>query len=319
MKVLVTGAAGYIGSHICKRYKDQGHTVIGLDRHFRSSARFYTDVFIPEDFASPTAFYAIEQNKPDVVIHCGAKSSVGPDVVDPGPYYLNNVAKTVLLLECIRKLPEKPVFLFSSSAAVYGDLNVDNIKEYYPKNPINPYGHTKLAVEQILENYSKSYGLKTLSLRYFNVCGAALDGSLGQRKDAPHIITKLLNAVKTKEPFILNGNSYETPDGTCIRDYIHIEDVVSAHLSAAKRLLDGYATNFALNLGSGVGTSNRELVDAVNSQIGPVNLIIGQKRGGDPARLVAYIDAVKLALNWQPRYSDLQTILATSWKWLKDL
>ena len=316
MKVLVTGAAGYIGSHICKRFKSAGHTVIGIDRNFRFDARLYTDYFIAEDFVGKTSIYALEMHKPDVVIHCAAKSVVGPDLVDPGPYYLNNVAKTAILLEHIRRLPQMPVFVFSSSAAVYGEPSTDQIKETDPLRPINTYGDTKKTVEEMLAIYHKAYGLKSVSLRYFNVCGASRDGSLGQSLDAPHIITRLLNSVVHQEPFTLNGICYNTPDGTCIRDYIHIEDLVSAHLQAVDGLLNGLPSG-ALNLGSGIGISNKELVNAVSEQIGYVHLLVGQERAGDPARLVADINTVKLALDWRPKHSDLDTILSSSWRWLR--
>jgi UDP-glucose-4-epimerase GalE len=308
-KVFVTGATGYIGSHVCKALKQAGYTVVGLDRVPRDHTIKHMDRFIEADYHSPVCFDALAYEKPNAVIHLAGTSLVGPSMADPAEYYVNNVAKTSAFLDTVRWLEHMPVVVFSSSAAVYGNPDAELIYENTSYNPLSPYGQTKAMIEIMLVDYCRAYGLKSASLRYFNACGADADGELGQAPGATHIIARLLESVRDNKEFTLYG------DGTHVRDYVHVTDLANAHVMAVQYLLSDMQECVALNLGSEKGFSNQEIVDAVVRRVGPVQIAKADSRPGDPARLVAGILQAKSTLGWSPDHSDLDTIIDTAWKW----
>jgi len=307
--VLVTGATGYIGSHVCKTLKQAGYEVVGLDRVSRPHTFKFMDRFVEADYHSDRCFEALAQEAPDAVIHLAGTSLVGPSVEDPGEYYTNNVAKTAAFLNVLRWLEKMPVVVFSSSAAVYGNPDVDVIYEHTPYSPISPYGTSKAMIEIMLTDYNRAYGMKSASLRYFNACGADESGELGQAPGATHIIARLLESVRDNNVFTLYG------DGTTVRDYVHVTDLAQAHMMAVQYLMSDMDECFALNLGSGEKITNQMVIDIVSQLIGPVQVAKTDPRPGDPARLVAGILQAKSKLGWSPKQSDLATIIHTAWKW----
>lgn len=308
-KIFVTGATGYIGSHVCKQLKQDGYEVVGLDRVPREHAVKHMDRFIEADYHSPVCFDALAYEKPDAVIHLAGTSLVGPSMADPAEYYVNNVAKTAAFLDTVRWLEKMPVVVFSSSAAVYGNPDAEVIYENTPYNPLSPYGQSKAMIEIMLVDYCRAYGLKSASLRYFNACGADADGELGQAPGATHIIARLLESVRDNTEFTLYG------DGTHVRDYVHVTDLARAHVMAVQYLMSDMQECIALNLGTGTGASNQEIVDLVAQLIGPVQLAKAEARPGDPARLVAGTVQAMATLGWSPEHSTLPTIIDTAWKW----
>jgi UDP-glucose 4-epimerase len=314
--VLVTGATGYIGSHVCKHLKRDGYRVIGLDRVAREHTLKHMDVFVQADYHGDECFNALTEHKPDAIVHCAGTSLVGPSMADPAEYYANNVAKTAGFLNAIRWLPKMPVLVFSSSAAVYGAPEVELIYENHPYSPMSPYGQSKAMIEIMLTDFNRAYGLKSASLRYFNACGADVDaGELGQEPGATHIIARVLESVRDNKTFMLYGNDYSTPDGTCVRDYVHVDDLANAHSLAVNYLLSDMQECIVLNLGSGAGYSNQEIVDTVSKLIKAPDITAGPRRLGDPDRLVAGTLLAKTTLGWRPKHSDLETIINSAWKW----
>jgi len=309
IKVFVTGATGYIGSHVCKKLKEDGYEVIGLDRVRREHTLKHMDQFIEADYHSPTCVDALVQHAPQAVVHLAGTSLVGPSVANPGEYYTNNVAKTAALLNSLRYLDTTPVVVFSSSAAVYGAPDKDNIQEQDPYNPLSPYGQSKAMIEIMLTDFNRAYGMKSASLRFFNACGADESGTLGQAPDATHIVARLLESIRNDTVFTLNGNDYNTPDGTCIRDYVHVTDLANAHSLAVSYLLSDMESCLALNLGSSQGYSNQQVMDCVTKEIGEIRTAIGPRRPGDPDRLA------KTILGWSPEHSDLSNIVRSAWNW----
>jgi UDP-glucose 4-epimerase len=228
-----------------------------------------------------------------------------------------------MFLDVLRTLPNRPSVVFSSSAAVYGAPNVDVIYENQPLLPISPYGQSKAMIEQVLTDYCRAYGMTAVSLRYFNACGAdTQDAELGQQADATHIIARLLESVQQGWKFTLNGTDYNTPDGTCVRDYVHVDDLARAHMMAIQYCMsfgDAHAgVHYTVNLGSGHGYSNQEIITAVQEFVGPVEVVTGSRRSGDPDRLVAGTVKAKTMLGWRPEHSDLKTIVKSAWAWYND-
>ena len=322
--ILVTGATGYIGSHVCKYLKHAGYTVVGVDRVRREHTLKHMDKFIQADYMSIECVQFLAEHAGIAsVVHCAGTSLVGPSIADPSEYYINNVGKTIMFLDVLRTLPNRPSLVFSSSAAVYGAPNVDLIYENQPVAPISPYGQSKAMIEQVLTDYCRAYNMTAVSLRYFNACGADTQGAeLGQEAQATHIIARLLESVQQDWKFTLNGTDYNTPDGTCVRDYVHVDDLARAHMMAIQYCMsfgdahDG--THYTVNLGSGQGYSNQEIITAVQEFVGPVEVVAGPRRSGDPDRLVAGTVRARTMLGWSPEHSDLKTIVKSAWAWYND-
>jgi UDP-glucose 4-epimerase len=252
----------------------------------------------------------------DAVMHFASFIQVGESVLEPAKYYANNLAATLTLLQAMVRAGVKRL-IFSSTAAVYGDPDYVPIDEAHPKAPINPYGRSKWMVEQILEDFDRAYGLKSVCLRYFNAAGADPDGDLGERHDPEsHLLPLILQAASGRRAAItVFGRDYETPDGTCIRDYIHVADLVEAHALAVDYLLAGGASA-AFNLGNGNGFSVQEVIDAARRVTGrEIKVVDAPRRAGDPPRLVADARLARLELGWEPKYADLETIISHAWAW----
>lgn len=311
--VLVTGGTGYIGSHVAKKFKQEGWEVIVVDRERREHTLKYVDEFHQCDYDSDESYDLLFHGKVDAIVHCAGTSLVGPSVTAPGVYYSNNVGKSIRYFNTVAGLEFKPVVIFSSSAAVYGEPEFLPIPETSLKNPTNPYGRTKLMIEQILEDYDRAYGLKSACLRYFNACGADPDGELGQEPGATHIIARLLEAKINNQVFTLNGNNFDTVDGTCVRDYVHVTDLADAHYLAVQKVNE--VGSFTANLGTRSGYSNQYIIDAAKAIVGHIDVKNGPSREGDPSELVADPSYAKVVLNWEPKRSDLNTIITTAWNW----
>ena len=323
MKILVIGGAGYIGSHVLKILKTTDYKIEVLDN---LSAGFEENVQGFKlhlcDLSNVEKVYEIlNHNKFDSIMHFAGSINVSESYINPKKYYDNNVINTINLLNCMVDLKIKN-FIFSSSAAVYGE-NIQNtpIREDFPINPVNPYGNTKAIVERVLEDYNKSYNLKYVSLRYFNACGAHLDGTIGERHEPEtHIIPIILQVASGRRDKIeIYGKDYKTKDGTCIRDYIHVMDLAEAHLKSLERLmLTGKSEIF--NVGNSQGYSISEIIKTIEEITKKnIKLEFKPRRFGDPATLIANNEKIKSNLNWKPNYSDLKTIIKTAWQWEKTL
>jgi len=320
MKILVTGGAGYIGSFTVKALKEKGFEVVVFDslETGHKEAIPKTKLYVgnlQKDYL--LLGQILKEEKPDAVIHFAAYIEVGESVENPQKYFINNVAGTINLLKAMINNNVLRL-VFSSTAAVYGEPKKIPIDEDDPKNPTNPYGESKLMVEKILQWYSEPYNLSSVALRYFNAAGAALDGSIGQDYPKPtHLITRACEAALGKrKDFQIYGNDYETPDGTCIRDYIHVIDLAEAHLAALEFLNKGNKGYYYYNVGTGRGYSVLEVVKMVKKISGvDFNSPFAPRREGDPAKLVAKVEKIKKVLGWQPKYSDLETIIRSAWNW----
>jgi len=318
MKVLVVGGAGYIGSHMVKMLLDKGHQVVTFDN---LSSGFHDAVlggdFVKGDLANLADIDRLfSEHKPEAVMHFASYIQVGESVKHPDKYYLNNFTNTLNLLNTMVKY-EVSDFIFSSTAAVFGEPEYVPIDEAHPKAPLNPYGRSKWMVEQVLADYEVAYGLKSVCLRYFNAAGADPSGLLGERHEPEtHLIPLVLQATSGRRNKIsVFGRDYDTPDGTCIRDYIHIVDLCSAHLLALN-LLRKTGVSRRYNLGNGAGFSVQEVIAAAEKVTGKkVEVIEGARRAGDPARLVADAALARQELNWQPSFIELETIIAHAWQW----
>ena len=318
MKILIVGGAGYIGSHMVKMLFQAGHYVVTLDNlsnGFKDAVK-YGD-FIEGDIADSDLLDKIfADNQFDGVMHFASYIQVGESVEKPSMYYRNNVTNTQVLLDVMVKHDVK-CFIFSSTAATFGEPEYTPIDEAHPQKPINPYGHSKLMVEQILSDFDHAYGLKSVSLRYFNAAGADPDGELGERHDPEtHLIPLVLQAASGRRKNItVFGDDYDTPDGTCIRDYIHIYDLCSAHLLGLEYLVNGGGSK-AYNMGNGQGYSIKELIDVAKQVTGnDFEVVTGPRRDGDPARLVADSKLLQSELGWKPEYPDLEDIIRHAWAW----
>lgn len=315
--ILVVGGAGYIGSHTVKNLLDNGKTVIVLDSliYGHREAVDKRAAFVHGDLLDVFSLQTIfKQHKIDAVVHFAAFTYVGESVQNPQKYYYNNVVGTINLLNAMLAANCKKI-VFSSTCAIYGEPNYMPLDELHSQNPINPYGKTKLMIEQIFADYEKAYGLKYIALRYFNAAGASRDSSIGE-SHAPetHLIPLVLKAIKGEIAAInVFGTDYDTKDGTCIRDYIHVEDLADAHRLALEKL-DTWCG--CLNVGTGIGTSVQEIIDAaqhVTQKKCPVTY--GQRWAGDPAKLFADNKKAKEILDWNPQYTNIETILETAWNW----
>ena len=318
MYVLVVGGAGYIGSHMVHALIQAGYVPIVLDDLSSGHADAVVGAELIEGCCSDQQLLrqVFQQFNFCAVMHFASFIQVGESSADPAKYYSNNVCKTAALLEAMLSAGVKN-FVFSSTAAVYGNLSNEVIRESDRKSPINPYGRTKWMVEQILMDYDHAYELRSVSLRYFNASGCAAAHGLGERHDPEtHLIPLVLQtAAGRREKISVFGNDYDTPDGTCVRDYVHVMDICNAHLLAMRYLLDGGQTDH-FNLGNGSGFSVQYVIDVAreitNRRI-PVEIL--PRRVGDPARLVADSSKARSVLGWEPTRSDLHTIVSDAWTW----
>ncbi len=322
IKVLVSGGAGYIGSITVRALKEAGYEPIVFDNlgtgHKQSIP--VTKLYIGDSKTDTLLLDKIfKEEKPQAVIHFAAWSLVGESMENPQKYFLNNTLGSLNILKMMMK-NKVMKFVLSSTAAVYGEPKKIPIDERDPKEPTNPYGESKLMVEKALKWYGQCRGLSSAALRYFNACGAALDGSLGEdHQPESHLIPLAIQAAlgKRKE-FKIFGNDYQTPDGTCIRDYIHVLDLAEAHIAALKSFDKGKNGFNAYNVGAGKGFSVLEVVKMVKKISGiDFNSPFGSRRAGDPSQLIARAEKIKKELGWQSKYSDLRTIIESAWKWHK--
>ena len=318
MKVLVVGGAGYIGSHMVKMLLSEGHEVLTFD-NLSSGHRdaVLGGAFVHGDLADvSTLDFTFSSYQPDAVLHFASFIQVGESVNRPDLYYRNNVTNTLNVLDAMVKHGIKR-FIFSSTAAIFGEPDYVPIDEQHRTSPLNPYGQSKLMIEKILQDYDKAFGLKSICLRYFNAAGADPDGQLGERHDPEtHLIPLILQAVSGRRANInVFGRDYCTPDGTCVRDYIHVVDLCSAHLLALDYLVKNGKSN-RFNLGNGAGFSVQEVIRAVERVTGKVVKVVdGPRREGAPASLVADATKARHTLGWAPSFTQLDTIVAHAWQW----
>jgi UDP-glucose 4-epimerase len=320
MRILVTGGAGYIGSHAVRLFLARGHDVWVYDNlSMGHRGAVPADRLIVGELAEqPRLDQALVEHRIDAVVHFAAFAFVGESVQEPGKYYQNNLVNTLRLLDALR-LHRITRIVFSSTCATYGLPQKVPITEEEPQKPINPYGHTKLAVEHALADYAAAYQWGFAALRYFNAAGASPDGSIGEdHKPETHLIPLVLQAVLGQRPAItVFGTDYPTPDGTCVRDYIHVDDLAEAHLLALEAL--GPGKQLCYNLGTGRGYSVREVIRVAEEVTGkPVPVREGSRRPGDPPALVASAEKIQRELGWKPRYTDLRAIIETAWRWHRE-
>lgn len=319
--ILVAGGAGYIGSHTVKYLLKNDYNVVVVDNLvYGHREAVLTENFEQVDLADKKALDEVfKKYKIDAVIHFAAFTYVGESVTKPQKYYWNNVVNTLNLLDVMIENDVKNI-VFSSTCATYGNPQYTPIDEKHPQSPINPYGKTKLMMEQIMADYETAYGLKYVALRYFNAAGCDADGELGESHDPEtHLIPLVLKAIKGEIPQInVFGTDYDTEDGTCIRDYIHVEDLADAHMLAVEKLFKD-KTSHCINLGTGIGTSVKEIIKASEEVTGQkVPLVYGERRAGDPAKLYAANQKSKEVLGWNPKYTDIKEIIKTAWLWEKN-
>ena len=316
--VLVTGGAGYIGSHACKALAAAGYVPVTFDNlvyGHRSAVRW--GPFVHGDILDRAAVdAALWAWAPVAVMHFAAFAYVGESVTNPGKYYRNNVTGSLTLLEAMRDAGVDK-FIFSSTCATYGVPQTMPLWEDHPQNPINSYGASKLMIERMLQDFDAAHGLRSISLRYFNAAGADPEGETGEAHDPEtHLIPLVLDAAAgLRFDVTIFGDQYPTPDGTCIRDYIHVADLAQAHVLGLQALEAGAATT-AYNLGNGQGFSVRQVIEVAESVTGrKVPVHIGPQRAGDPPQLVGDASRVRAELGWQPRHADLGEIIETAWRW----
>lgn len=317
--VLVCGGAGYIGSHMVKRLRQAGIPHLVLDNLRKGHrAAVGASEFVEADLREPASLEALAGRPINCVMHFAASIEVGESVADPSGYYQNNVVAAWNLLEWARAAGVQRV-IFSSTAAVYGEPQVVPIPESHPKSPTSPYGDTKWAVERMLEAYDRAYGVRSVRLRYFNAAGADPEGELGEDHDPEtHIIPRVALAALGRGPGLkVFGSDYPTPDGTCVRDYVHVNDLADAHLLAYRHLAGG-GGSVAYNLGHGTGFSVLDVVGAVESVHGaPIPFELADRRPGDPAFLVADSQAIRRDWGWTPRWTEVADMVSHAYGWLK--
>ncbi len=325
MRALVTGGAGYIGSHMVKTLLDGGHDVVVIDDFstgYRDAVPEGAKLVEGDITDSKLVARTIRENGVEAVIHFAAKIAVGESVVKPRLYWRGNIGATLGLLDGVLDAREgdgKPIpFVFSSTAAVYGTPDAVPIDEDHPKRPVSPYGDTKLAIERVLESYGGAYGLPWTALRYFNAAGAWPEAKLGERHEPEtHLIPIVLEAALGKRPSVaVFGTNWPTPDGTCVRDYVHVRDLADAHIAALEHLRRGGESG-AFNLGTGRGDSVREVIEAARRVTGrTITIAEAPIRPGDPAELVAKVERAEKVLGWKAKRTDLDTIVGDAWKFM---
>jgi UDP-arabinose 4-epimerase len=316
--VLLVGGAGYIGSHAAKYLSRQGYLPVvydDLSRGHREAVK-WGPLEVGDIADGRRLIEVMTRHRPVAVMHFAAFAYVGESVTDPGLYYRNNVVGTLSLLDSMRAA-RVPIVVFSSTCATYGVPTAIPIVEENPQNPINPYGRSKLMVEQILADYGAAYGLKAVALRYFNAAGADPDGELGEDHDPEtHLIPLVLEVAAGRRSFLdIYGTDYPTRDGTCVRDYIHVTDLAQAHALALRYLLGG-GSSINLNLGNGTGYSVREVVAAAEAATGrKIAVSHLPRRPGDPPELVGSAQRARSLLGWLPEYGSIDSIIRTAWAW----
>ncbi len=318
MAVLVTGGLGYVGSHAVKMLMERGESVVTLDDlvfgHTEASSG--SEIVIGDIGDKELLRKIFSNHTIDSVMHFAAFADVGESVADPQKYYITNVSKSLAMLEVMLEFGIK-MMIFSSSAATFGEPTQIPIPEDHPKDPTNPYGRSKLMLEEILKEYEHAYGLRSISFRYFNASGADPSGLIGEdHKPEHHIIPLVLEvAMGRREKFSMFGTDWPTPDGTCIRDYVHVTDLARAHVLGLDALRNGKGTA-VYNLGNGSGYSNRQVIATAEEVTGKkINVVDAPRRPGDPAVLVASSKKAVEELGWSPKYPDLKTIIETAWNW----
>ncbi len=318
LNILVVGGCGYIGTHMVKALIDAGHHPVTLDDLSSGHRSLLPGGDFIEGSIANTAVLdeVFTSRRIDAVMHFAAFIEVGESVRDPLKYYGNNFTGTANLLSAMIRHKVRR-FVFSSSAAVYGEPEYTPIDEGHPLNPASPYGETKLWVEKMLSACDRAHGMRAISLRYFNAAGADESGKIGERHEPESHLIPLALAVARgeRENIKIFGVDYPTPDGTCIRDFIHVSDLVSAHLAAIVALMDGAGSN-VYNLGNSRGTSVRAIIDTARRVSGQaIPVVEDQRRPGDPAVLIAGSNKIKHDLNWQPRFENIEDIVRTAWRW----
>jgi len=317
MRILVTGGAGYIGSHAVRLFLSRGHDVVVYDNLSEGHrAAVPAERLVVGDLSElPRLDHVVVERRIEAVVHFAAFTYVGESVKDPGKYYQNNLVNTLNLMECLRR-NRVWRFVFSSTAATYGEPERSPISEDAAQKPIIPYGRSKLTIEAALADYALAYNWGYAALRYFNAAGASADAKIGEDHDPEtHLIPLAIHAAQGRRPHVeIYGSDYPTADGTCIRDYIHVDDLAEAHLLALERLEPGKGLLY--NLGIGHAYSVRQVIDTVAQVTGKkVPVIEGPRRAGDPPVLVASAEKIQRDLGWRPRYTELGAIVETAWRW----
>lgn len=318
MAILVCGGAGYIGSHVNKALNRMGYETVVFDNlvyGHREAVKWGS--FVLGDLKNPDEINGVFEKHPiEAVMHFAAYAYVGESVIDPEKYYINNVANTLNLLHAMRTHGCDKI-IFSSTCATYGEPERVPITEDMPQRPINPYGASKLMIERILKDYGAAYGIKHVILRYFNAAGADPEGEIGENHDPEtHLIPLVLDAAAGKRPDIkVFGTDYDTRDGSCIRDYIHVNDLADAHIRALRYLQNCGESDY-FNLGNTRGTSVLEVINSVKRVTGrDFKVLFADRRPGDPAKLVGSSEKARRVLDWEPRFADIDTIVEHAWKW----